>query len=221
MPNTTALNVMPLVNPKATTDCPAILPKLNWGYFLTLPKRAFSNQHFFVDSTMLVSARTVRLQPIATSLLPYKSTNRAGYPKSDALNRWIITLANNVWVHLYDYKTDFGTGYGPSLLPCKHGLIFSDSPANEMHFSTRQFVLSTRQCFCPPVRPVRVDNWLLGPYSLTNTDWYFLSLPNEMHFSTRQFTLSTRKCFCPPVRPVRVDNRFLEPSALQTRTDIF
>ena len=62
------IKCLPLVNPKATTDCPAILPKLNWGYFLTLPKRAFSNQHSFVDLVMLVSARTVRLQQIATSL---------------------------------------------------------------------------------------------------------------------------------------------------------
>ena len=34
-----------------------------------------------------------------------------------------------------------------ALLPSKQGMIFFKSP-NEMHFSTRQFSLSTRQCLC-------------------------------------------------------------------------
>ena len=89
---------------------------------------------------------------------------------------------------------------------------------NEMHFSTRQNSLSTRQCLCPLVQPVRLDNACvhsndsttdcLGP-SLTTTYSNLLSLSNELYFSTRQYSLSTRQCLCPLVRLKRLGKRFL------------
>ena len=42
-----------------------------------------------------------------------------------------------------------------ALLSFKSCWIFPKPQPNEMHFSTRQFTLSTRQCLCPLVRFVR------------------------------------------------------------------
>ena len=130
------IKCLPLVNPKATTDCPAILPKLNWGYFLTLPKRAYSNQHFFVDSVMLVSARTVRLQPIATSL------NRQIVQDIPSLTPKIYELLHSQTMFESTRTTTQPIPVlATALRPCKHGL----SLPNEMHFfhSTICFVDST------------------------------------------------------------------------------
>ena len=57
-----------------------------------------------------------------------------------------------------------------------------------MHFFTRQNSLSTRQCLCPLVQPIRLDNACIhsnDSYDST-TDCLGSCLPNEMHFSTRQ-----------------------------------
>ena len=81
---------------------------------------------------------------------------------------------------------------------------------NEMHFSTRQNSLSTRQRLCPLVQPVRLDNACVhsnDSYDST-TDCLGPCLPIQcqMHFSTQQNSLSTRQCLCPLVRLVRLDN---------------
>ena len=79
---------------------------------------------------------------------------------------------------------------------------------NEMQFSTRENLLSTRQCLCPLVQPVRLDNACVhsnDSYDST-TDCLGPCLPNEMHFSTRQHSLSTRQRLCPLERLVRLDN---------------
>ena len=67
-----------------------------------------------------------------------------------------------------------------ALLPYKSCWIFPKSRPNKMHFSTRQFALSTRQCLRPLVRLVGLVYRLLRPFCLTNTDWCFLSFTNEM-----------------------------------------
>ena len=119
----------------------------------------------------------------------------------------LVRLDSACAVHSYDSTTYC---LGPSLKTTCLNLL---SLPNEMHFSTRQYSLSTRQCLCPLVR---LDNacvhsydsydsttYCLGP-SLTTTCLNLLSLPNEMHFSTRQY-------LCPLVRLVRLDKRFLGP----------
>ena len=65
-----------------------------------------------------------------------------------------------------------------------------------MHFSTRQNSLSTRQCLCPLVQPVRLDNACVHSNDSYDsiTDCLGPCLPNGMHFSTRQNSLSTRQC---------------------------
>ena len=90
-----------------------------------------------------------------------------------------------------------------------------------MHFSTRQFTLSTRpsrQCLCPLVW---LDNRLLWPFCLKNNDWYLLS-------PLMRYILPLDNFLC------RLDNACVHfydsyvsttdckgPTALQTRTDIF
>ena len=96
-------------------------------------------------------------------------------------------MVNYIYIHIHTSLNQFkfdSTQYFLSL-----GLMRCIFPR------TRQFTLLTRQCLCPLVRLVQLDNRLLGPFCLTNTDCYFLSLPKEMHFCTRQVTLSTRQCF--------------------------
>ena len=79
---------------------------------------------------------------------------------------------------------------------------------NEMHFSTWQNSLSTRQCLCPLVQPVRLDNACVHSNDLydSTTDCLGPCLPNEMHFSTQQNSSSTRQCLCTLVQPVQLDN---------------
>ena len=74
-----------------------------------------------------------------------------------------------------------------------------------MHFSTRQYSLSTRQCLCPLIQLVQLDNACVNSYDST-TDCLGPCLPNEKHFSTRQYSLSTRQCLCPLERLVQLDN---------------
>ena len=113
------------------------------------------------------------------------------------------------YVHSYD-SNDWPTIDCWAILPYTKCGIFSNI--------LKGHAFSTRECLCPLVRLVRLDNRLLRPFCLTNTDWYFLRLSNKMYFSTRQFTLSTRQCLCPLVR---LDNRSgYGPSALQIVLDI-
>ena len=114
-----------------------------------------------------------------------------------------LVRLDNACVHSYDSTTGcLGTVLTTTCL----NLL---SLPNEMHFSTRQYSLSTRQRLCPLVRLVRLDNACVHSYDsttdclgtvLTTTCLNLLSLPNEMHFSTRQYSLSTRQRFCPLVR---------------------
>ena len=76
-----------------------------------------------------------------------------------------------------------------------------------MPVSTRT-TRTTRQCLCPLVQLVRLDNACVhsyNPYDST-TNCLGPCLPNEMHFFTRQNSLSIRQCLCPLVQPVRLDN---------------
>ena len=133
----------------------------------------------------------------------------------DSLIRCIFPLDNllcrpdNACVHSYDWTTDW---YAP-VLPHKRYFLRLDPLWDVFFHSTISFVDPTMLVSTRTTRQL-----IARPYCLTNTDWYFLSLPNERHFSTRQFTLSTRQYLCPLVRPVRLDNWLQGPYCL-TNTD--
>ena len=104
------------------------------------------------------------------------------------------------------------------LLPTKTHWYYL-SLTNEMHFSTRQFSLSTRQCLCPLVR---LDNRLLRPFCLTNRAGYFLSL----YLMRCIFPLDNLLCRLANACVHSYDSYdsttdCYGPSALQTQTNIF
>ena len=94
---------------------------------------------------------------------------------------------DNACVHSYDSTTDC---LGPSLTTTCLNLL---SLPNEIHFSTRQYSLSTRQCLCPLVQ---LDNACVHSTPYFPLLWTpcinLLSLADEMHFSTRRPSYKSR-----------------------------
>ena len=90
----------------------------------------------------------------------------------------ILCRLDSACVHSHDSTTDC---LGPSLTTTCFNLL---SLPNEMHFSTQQYSLSTRQCLCPLVRLVQIDKRFLR-FLLWMPYINLLSLATEKHFSTR------------------------------------